>query len=692
MKKLRRSVSRGLRQGINLHGITFKLICVFILPVLFLILLGVISYQLASKGLIKNFETSGMVSLEMMSEYYELGLDNIANKAITLTSDETITKYYSGYYAGDPTEEASRKREAEKKILAIDAADEFICDIYMFSDYGYPVSSAGKMGKSFYGEFIKAEDASEFDQTKENTVWKGKHDLIDSTFPSNSSKYALTYIKKLTNSGYQQIGFVVVDIDQKFVLELLKKTDFGKESITGFVTGDGKSCLLGSVSDDYDITKESYYQEALESELNLDSNYISYQGVNYLFIYSKLEVGDAMIFALIPEAEVVAQADGVKTVTIIIVLLTGIIAIVVGVLISNGISKTIHRTNKVLAMVAKGDLTVAADIKRRDEFAVLGQSINHMLGSMKGLIIKILSVSKSTLASATEVTAVSGTLLTTARSISGAVSDIEQGVTQQAEDAENCLVKMSELAEQITLVQENTEEIERIAGDTKDILKLNMDSMQMLSDKTKNTTQITQAVISNIERLETESRAIIEIIHTMNDIAEQTNLLSLNASIEAARAGTYGSGFAVVAEEIRKLAAKSSEEAKHIKLIIDQIQARTKETTSAAKNAEGIVIEQEMTLQHTRNSFHAMNQQVERLTSHLDKISTGILQIGAAKEETLSAIESISSTLEETVAASTQVNTTAELQQRIVEQLHHAAEQLSSDAGTMEDTVKLFII
>lgn len=691
MKK-HRSNSPIIRKGINLHSIKLRLICVFILPVIFLILLGVISYRLASKGLIENYETSGMVSLDMMSDYYDLGLNNIANKAISLISDDTIIKYYSGYYAGNPTEEASRKREAEKKILAVDAADEFICDIYVFSDYGYPVSSAGKLEKGFYEDFVKAEEASGFTQTKDSAVWIGKHNLLDSAFPSNSSKYALTYIKKLTNSGYQQIGFVVVDIDQVFVQELLKKTDFGKESITGFVTSDGKACLQGIAAADFDITKETYYLEAVTSDQSMNSGYVSYQGENYLFIYSKLEVGAAIIFALIPEAEVVAQAEGVKTVTIIIVLLTGIIAIVVGVMISNGIGKTIHKTNKVLAMVSKGDLTVVADIRRKDEFHVLGQSINHMLGSMKSLIFKMLSVSKSTLASAAEVSEVSGTLLSTARSIAGSVSDIEQGVTEQAEDAQNCLIKMSELAEQISLVQESTEEIERIADDTKDILKLNMDLMQLLSHKTRNTTEITQAVISNIERLENESKAIIDIIHTMNDISEQTNLLSLNASIEAARAGAFGSGFAVVAEEIRKLAAKSSEEAKHIKQIIDQIRARTKETTNAARNAEGIVVEQEMTLQNTINSFQAMNQQVEMLTTHLDKISTGIQQIGAAKEETLSAIESISSTLEETVAASTQVNSTAELQQGFVEQLHKAAEHLNGDAKAMEDTVKLFTI
>jgi len=251
---------------------------------------------------------------------------------------------------------------------------------------------------------------------------------------------------------------------------------------------------------------------------------------------------------------------------------------------------------------------------------------------------------------------------------------------------------MSNLAQQITLIQDNTVEIEKIAGDTKIIVSDGLNSMKDLSNKQKDTVEITQSVINNIERLEIESNSVIDIIQTMNEITEQTNLLSLNASIEAARAGTYGKGFAVVADEIRKLAVKSAGEAKQIKTIIEKIQNRTRETVSVARKAEIIVAMQESTLNATMKTFDEVNRHVENLTDNLGKISNGIITMGIAKEDTLSAIESISSTLEETVAATTEVSTTAENQLTSVEQLNKAALQLGNDARNMEETVRVFII
>ncbi|MDF2942713.1 MAG: methyl-accepting chemotaxis sensory transducer [Herbinix sp.] len=692
MRKLKTKKFSIHKIKIDIFSIKLKLICVFLIPVAFLIFLGMISYRQASKGLIENYESAGKVSLDMMGEYYELGLDNLASKAIQLTTDDTIQKYYSGYYSNKPTEEASRKSEVQKKILAIDAADKFISDIYVFADYGYPVASAGTMQKTFYEEFNKSVDALGLVDTSETAIWKGTHPSVDNVFPTNSSEFALTYIKKLSNSSFQQIGYIIVDIDKAFVMDLLNKTDFGDKSITGFVTKDGKASLSGNFTEGYDITQEPFYQAAVTNEAELNAEYVNFQEQSYLFIYSKLKVGDAITFALIPKTEVIKQAESVKVITVIIVILTCLIALVVGILIANGISGTIHKTNRVLSTVATGDLNVDAGIRRKDEFHVLGQSINHMLDSMRSLIIKMLGVSKSTSESAKEVAGASETLLITSKNIASAVSDIEQGVQHQAADAENCLLRMSELAQQITLVEASTVEIAKIAGNTKNIVNDGLNSMQELSEKAKNTTEITQSVIHNIENLEIESNSIIDIIRTMNEITEQTNLLSLNASIEAARAGSFGNGFAVVAGEIRKLAEKSSGEASRIKTIIDKIQNRTKETVIAARKAENIVATQEETLHATRNTFDEMDRHVEALTENLMKISSGIETMGKAKEVTLSAIENISATLEETVAASTEVSATAENQLTSVEQLNKAAQGLSADAVNLEETVRLFKI
>jgi len=693
--RILKKVFELLKKKFNIHSIKFKLIGAFLIPVAFIILLGIVSYKKASQGMIENLESASMVGLDMMGEYYELGLTNISSKATQLMTDETVSRYYTKYYAKDSTEEASRFSETKRKINAMISGDKFISNIYVFANYGYPLSTVSmydELATSFYDEFNKSEDSAGLLGTTESSIWKGSHPFIDSQYPDISPEYGLTYIKKFNNSGNKHIGYIIFDIKESFVRDILEKTNFGEGSITGLVTNDGKAVLSGVYKEDFDLTKEPFYKKAIESTEDVGSEYVTYQKESYLFIYSKLLIGNSTVFTLIPDAEVVKQADSVKVITIIIVIIASLIALSIGIIISNGIGSVIYKTNNKLSMVAAGNLTVDAAIKRKDEFHILGKSINHMLLSMKSLIEKMMGVSKSTASSANDVASASETLLISSKNIATAVSDIEQGVQQQATDAENCLLRMADLANQINMVQESTGEIGKIADRTKNIVKDGLTIIMDLSNKAKDTADITQLVISNIESLEAESESIIGIISAMNEITEQTNLLSLNAAIEAARAGEAGRGFGVVADEIRKLAEKSSNESGRISAVIEKIQDRTRKTVNVAKKAESIVATQGSALEDTINTFDDINQHVESLANNLSKISFGIEKIGKAKDDTLSAIESISATLEETVAASTEVKSTAENQLSSVEQLNKAAIQLGDDARNLEETVQVFQI
>ena len=693
--RTRKKMRKVHKKRSNIHSIKFKLISAFLIPVAFIILLGTVSYKKASQGMTENLESASMVALDMMGEYYELGLTNISSKATQLMTDETVSRYYTKYYATDPTEEASRYSETKRKINAMFSGDKFISNIYVFANYGHPlttVSMYDELETSFYDEFNESVDAVGILGTSESNIWKGTHPFLDSQFPTISAEYGMTYIKKFKNSASKHIGYIIFDIKESFVKDILAKTNFGDGSITGLVTNDGKAVLSVNDTKDFDLTKQSYYKKAIKSKKDLGSEYVSYQNESYLFIYSKLLIGNSTVFTLIPEADVVKQADSVKTITIIIVIIASLIALSVGFRISNGIGATIYKTNNTLSIVAAGNLTVDASIKRKDEFHILGKSINYMILNMKTLIEKMLAVNKSTANSANDVASASETLLISSKNIATAVSEIELGVQQQAADAENCLLRMADLANQINMVQESTVKIEQIADRTKNIVKDGLTVINDLSNKANDTADITQLVISNIESLEIESGSIIGIISAMNEITEQTNLLSLNAAIEAARAGDAGRGFAVVADEIRKLAEKSNKESGRISAVIEKIQDRTKKTVDAAKKAENIVATQENALNDTIKTFDDINQHVENLADNLSKISLGIENIGKTKDDTLLAIENISITLEETAAASTEVRSTAQNQLLSVEQLNRAAIQLSDDAKNLEETVQVFQI
>jgi methyl-accepting chemotaxis protein len=213
-----------------------------------------------------------------------------------------------------------------------------------------------------------------------------------------------------------------------------------------------------------------------------------------------------------------------------------------------------------------------------------------------------------------------------------------------------------------------------------------------LNNKSKDTTNVTQLVIKDIEELEKQSQNIGNFVGIINEIASQTNLLSLNASIEAARAGEAGRGFAVVADEIRKLADQSIEAANQIQSIVTEIQNKTQGTVQSAKQAESIVESQMESLNKTIKVFEEINNHVGNLVNNLDIISVGIKGIESAKNVSMDAISNISAVAQETAAASEEVSATATSQISSVENLSQSAMELADNAKKLEQAIKLFKI
>jgi methyl-accepting chemotaxis protein len=249
---------------------------------------------------------------------------------------------------------------------------------------------------------------------------------------------------------------------------------------------------------------------------------------------------------------------------------------------------------------------------------------------------------------------------------------------------------MTGLSEQIDQVYTNTNEIEKIADNTKSIAGEGILIVDELNIKSKATADITQNVINKIQDFESQSKNIASFVSIINEIASQTNLLSLNASIEAARAGEAGRGFAVVADEIRKLADQSVDAVNQIQKIVKEITTKTKDTIDTAKEAENIVETQTLALNKTVQVFDSINGHVNELANNLNNISIGIKRIETAKEDTIDAIQDISAVSEETAASSEEVSATALNQIDSVESMRNAAIELANNAKILAEAIKAF--
>ena len=204
------------------------------------------------------------------------------------------------------------------------------------------------------------------------------------------------------------------------------------------------------------------------------------------------------------------------------------------------------------------------------------------------------------------------------------------------------------------------------------------------------TNRISKEIISDINTLNEHSQSIGKIVEVINNIADQTNLLSLNAAIEAARAGAFGSGFAVVAKEIQTLAERSKNAAKDIFTIIKETQDYTVKTTEKASMTESILSSQNDAMKKTTDAFKRIKESMDRLIERVENIFNHISEMEDAKEHALDSINSVSAVTEETAASTQQITASVQNQLFAIKELSELAEGLGHAAVDLNSAISRF--
>lgn len=684
-KKTGNSRKAAKDKGMGLRGIQVKLIEAFMIPVILFVIIGFMIYSKCSTTLNSTYEASANTSVGTLEEYLGLGFENIELMATRLSINSAITSYYTG----SEVKSESMLMDTKVALSNESTADKFIDHIIVCAKSGTACSEKGAIRGDVYNAFVESEEGKNVEsEIGMGSMWISSHPAIDEVTGYDSDEYALSLVTVLKNNSNKSVGYIIIDVKTSFIQDILDNAQISDNSIKGFVLEDGSQVLSGD--SDIKFTDTDFYQEALAGENLQGSKEVSYEGADYLFTYSRIEGTNMLVCAMVPQKEIMAGAQAILRYTLIAVAICAVIAIVVGSVLASGISKAIRKVNRVLKKTSDGDLTGQISMKRKDEFNVLSSSITNMIGSMKDLILKMTNVSGHVSDSAVQVGTNSEVLLEVTKNITEAVDYINSGISQQAQDTESCLEQMNGLAERINVVHENTDEISEIAQEAQGAIENGMVIVANLGEKVQGTTEVTETIIREIRELNKESIAINSIIGTINEIAEQTNLLSLNASIEAARAGEAGRGFAVVSEEIRKLAEQSGNAGNQIGEIINHIQERLAATIETAGLAGESVAFQTEALNNTVDVFKNISQQVSKLAEDVEKITQSVGGIEQAKDDTMNAIESISTTSNQTESASEELARSTEKQLQAVEVLNDAVKRLQMDAEDLDTSVSIF--
>ena len=667
----------------GIFGLRSKIYLCFLVPIVFMVVVGVVSYRYAEDGLSEKYMESTQQTANMAIDYLDVSCSGIKSEALQYAFDGDLEKYFLGLVGKSAVEKANYYSDTRVKLAASQTANSFIDDIHIITMAGNNCITTKTSDKidGFYRDMVT--EIREMSPDASNVrKWISHHDLIDETFGIDSKDYFMAYAMPSS----QQMGYIVIDISSSAIQELLSSMDLGSGSIIGFITDDGKEIVCTRDEEDNVTFEETvfagqeFYTESCESDELFGNREVKYNGKDYLYIYSRSELTGVTFCSLIPASVVTGQAEKIKNITIAFVIIAGIISLLIGTIIAQGILRNMRRISKRLNQVAEGDLTVQVDARGRDEFQSLAKTATNMVHNNKKLVMRLSGTAAQLEVSSDDVHNVSSSINNYSSDITKAIDEISIGMTKQAEHAEECVIKTNELSEKMKAISDMVEKAEQLSDKTENMIRKGTEIVEVLSTRAKETSDITNKVGESISLLKKESETINGFAQTINQISKQTNLLSLNASIEAARAGEAGRGFAVVAQEIRNLADDSSVAAGEIKNKVEIISAQTMSTVESAKNAEEMVAFQQEAVGQVIEVFKEMNDQMQELFVNLKEIGDCTASADVERNETLDAVENISAIIQQTASSSSLVHDMA------LELLNNV-EKLTQTAGVLDDNM-----
>lgn len=680
------------KKRVGLLNIRNKIFLSFIIPIISMVIVGVVSYENASEGMNDKFLESSSQTVNMATEYLELISTSISAEASRYVFDPKVENYILGMPGKDAVQKANFFSDEKLVLLSAEAANEFISGIHIVPRQLAPIvtTASGNKIDGIYDQYMEQYTGEDGSATVPK--WITSHPLLDETVGMNPNDYFMSY---QVQDGHK-MGIIIVDVEKASLEGVISGIDFGEGSYVGLLTSDGKElskkCGTEEILEEPIFAEASFYTDSIASGELSGNKEVTFNGEDYLYLYQTCEINGITLCAIIPTQTVTGQAESIKTITLILVLVAAALSVLIGTVIAAGIQNNMKRISKKLDEVANGNLSVRVEAKGKDEFQSLASSATNMVANNKNLVVKLTGAADSLQGSAKNVNDASEDIMNCSVDITQAIDEISKGVEKQSEHALECVNITNNLSEKIQNITTDVNAIETLVVETEDLIEKGKDIVNNLAKRARETTDITAAVGVEISKLQDETDSISEFVKTIGAIAKKTNLLSLNASIEAARAGEAGRGFAVVADEIRVLADNSASASTEIDSRVDNINAQTKDSVTSVENATKMVAKQQDVVDDVIDIFTQISDQMKVLVAALSKISDSAMEADSQRKETVDAVDNISAIIEQTAASSTMVRKITGNLKNSVDRLGATADDLDENMNGLKNEISAFTI
>ncbi len=676
-KKVRRTLS-----------IRVRILLCFMIPVALIVVLGVISYRKSAANLTEAYEVAAVQSVSAVGDYLSFGMESVSATVSECLTYKPILDYAKmiSYKKGDG-EYGNARADIKKYLTMKQAVNRFIGSITLIPSAGFDVISTNAILETdgFFAELSK-DDSFNFKSL--DGEWIREHSDMDAKLGNAQDPYLCSFYRKFPSAR----SALFVDINYDAVSETMNGLDYGEGSILALLLPDGSEEYYSETAADAGfMTGVCEKTGILESEESTGFTYYTKDGIKYLFAYCRTESGYTLC-ALVPEDNIIGEVNSLGILTVVLVAVGAVLAVAAGILLSTNIGRNIKKLTTKLDRVAEGDFTVEFGEESTDEFGKLTGNVKGTIGNIRELINHVAEVTHQVEESSGNVIEKSANLKELAHRVSESTTHVSDNVETEAMSAQKCVEEMDVLSHKIERASENIIGIRDFAVETSDAISRNIKSMNELVEKSDSSSEIMGSLLGEIESLEKQAAAVNEFIEVIGGIASQTNLLSLNASIEASRAGESGRGFSVVAEEIRKLADQTSQAANEIKKCAAGINEQAGITAGNVRRADEIVRSQNDISVGLIDNLTATKNEINDLMNRINDINTDMKDMSDTRAVTIDSISNISASTEETFSLTSLVNQVIESHDVSSGELEDVSRELQEKALALKEAVGKFKI
>lgn len=663
-----------------LHSVGFKLFTTFFVAIVaFVLVVGGFSYTIAKNMLEDNVSAASQQSIMLTGDKVDATLMRYESLVASLLMESDIIQQAQGMIAakGDAQRMAAGlvlKQRLQERLLS----DEDVLGVSLYTLQGNQFLHMGSTGSSV--KYVAGENWFKSAlKNKDKMAWSA----------SKIGDLPIVTMTRLIKNPSTGADIYVIQLEMKSEA-LAKQLDVKLGESGGLKRIVRDDMMVITSTDLTEVGKRADIE--MPKEIGVSGSFNDrVQGEDMIMLYTGLKTVEGWtVVGSFSADELVAQADKIFNFVAIMAVLAAVLAIGIGWFIVHKVGRPLVQLSMLMNEGEQGNLTVRSDLKGRDEIGRLALSFNVMMENITKLVTRTNDSAVHVLKTAKELAEASKRTAQAAKEISTATEEIAGGSSTLAIEAERGQSLTDAISERVVRTIHANDEMGVSAEEARAASARGTDAMKVLIVQTDKTEEMTRALVEKVGKLGDSAKAVDQISAMLGDITKQTNVLSLNATIEASRAGEAGRGFMVVAGEIRKLAEQSKASIQTVSKMAKQIQAEVGETVASLSEVYPMFRQQAASVQEADVIFGSVQERMGGLAAKLTEVTASVQELEQTQRQLSETMSGVSAVAQQSSASSEEVASLGNEQLGVSNNLVDLADRLQELSSELKQIIGEF--